>query len=143
MFYHYSCYGNIYFIILFSLQGYGMMTSEAVYLKPNGQVKNSGPLDYKIPGVRNIPRKFNVTLLKDCKGTKSLYSAKVDNLCTCIDLRFWYWILEYSINILSLIFTLPCCIPFLTFIIPIFKKKITLVIWNDHWKEKHEYSCWH
>lgn len=67
-----------------------MMTSEAVYLKPNGQVKNSGPLDYKIPGVRNIPRKFNVTLLKDCKGTKSLYSAKVDNLCTCIDLRFWY-----------------------------------------------------
>lgn len=53
------------------------MTSEAVYLKPNGQVKNSGPLDYKIPGVRNIPRKLNVTLLKDNRFKKSLYSAKV------------------------------------------------------------------
>ncbi|XP_071153980.1 xanthine dehydrogenase/oxidase-like [Mytilus edulis] len=58
------------------IQGYGLMTSEAVYLKPNGQVKNSGPLDYKIPGVRNIPRKLNVTLLKDNRFKKSLYSAK-------------------------------------------------------------------
>jgi xanthine dehydrogenase molybdopterin-binding subunit B len=38
---------------------------------------HSGPLDYKIPGLRNIPRKLNVTLLKDSKGTKAVYSSKV------------------------------------------------------------------
>lgn len=58
------------------VQGYGYMTMEAIYLRPNGQVKNSGPIDYKIPGVRNIPRQINVTLLKQNKEIKSLYSAK-------------------------------------------------------------------
>jgi hypothetical protein len=53
-------------------QGYGYVTTEEIKLNPDGQVKNSGPLDYKIPGLRNIPRKLNVTLLKDSKGTKDI-----------------------------------------------------------------------
>jgi hypothetical protein len=48
------------------------VTTEEIKLNPDGQVKNSGPLDYKIPGLRNIPRKLNVTLLKDSKGTKAV-----------------------------------------------------------------------
>ena len=54
-----------------------MYVYEAMYLTSQGQMKTNGPVNYKIPGVRNIPRKFNVTLLKDSKIEKSVYSSKV------------------------------------------------------------------
>jgi xanthine dehydrogenase molybdopterin-binding subunit B len=53
-----------------------MMTSEAVYLKPNGQVKNSGPLDYKIPGVRNIPRAIATIVVKTFSYTEEIDSFR-------------------------------------------------------------------
>ena len=53
---------------------------EEIKLNSDGRVKSSGPLDYKIPGLRNIPRKLNVTLLKESKGTKAVYSSKVSRI---------------------------------------------------------------
>lgn len=58
------------------MQGYGMLTTEKLDMSPNGQIKNSSSVTYKIPGVRNVPREFRVTLLKDCPNEKAIYSSK-------------------------------------------------------------------
>ncbi|XP_048742317.2 xanthine dehydrogenase/oxidase-like isoform X2 [Ostrea edulis] len=60
------------------VQGAGMMTLEQVtYDKDRGEVTLYGPGNYKIPGIRNIPKEFNVSLLKEAKGeNRPLYSSK-------------------------------------------------------------------
>ncbi|KAK3105888.1 hypothetical protein FSP39_007988 [Pinctada imbricata] len=58
------------------MMGCGMMTSEEIILNDKGHVDPIGPINYKVPGIRNIPREFHVTLLKEVKGGGSVYSAK-------------------------------------------------------------------
>ncbi|KAK3087977.1 hypothetical protein FSP39_013013 [Pinctada imbricata] len=58
------------------IQGYGMMTLENMKWTPEGVQISNGPINYKIPGVRNIPREFRVSLLKDSPNPKTLYSSK-------------------------------------------------------------------
>ncbi|KAL5009538.1 hypothetical protein ScPMuIL_011843 [Solemya velum] len=58
------------------VQGYGLMTMEQLKMTTEGQPLNFGPSTYRIPTVRNIPHKFNVTLLKDCPNEKAIYSSK-------------------------------------------------------------------
>jgi len=59
-----------------------MMTMEQMKYTSDGRIRTSGPLDYKIPCVRNIPREFKVKLLKDSEGGKAVYSSKV-TYCHC------------------------------------------------------------
>lgn len=56
-----------------------MMTSEQLTVNPDvGSIDAFGPINYKIPGIRNIPKDFNVSLLKEAAGGhKDLYSSKV------------------------------------------------------------------
>ena len=54
-----------------------MVTSEYIDLDNTGRMKNCSPTSYKIPNVRSIPRKFNVTLLKNHNVVKPVYSSKV------------------------------------------------------------------
>ena len=54
-----------------------MVTSEEITLNPKGHVSCTGPINYKVPGIRNIPKEFNVTLLKEVKGGGTVYSSKV------------------------------------------------------------------
>jgi xanthine dehydrogenase/oxidase len=48
------------------IQGQGLFTTEeSLWLRSNGQIFTRGPGAYKIPGFRDIPQIFNVSLLKD------------------------------------------------------------------------------
>ncbi|XP_078341833.1 xanthine dehydrogenase/oxidase-like isoform X2 [Crassostrea virginica] len=60
------------------VQGVGLMTNEKVMInKDTGELSSYGPGNYKVPGIRNIPKEFNVTLLKDAQGeNRPLYSSK-------------------------------------------------------------------
>lgn len=46
-------------------------------MSKTGQLLTRGPGAYKIPGFRNIPQEFNVTLLKDSPNVRAVYSSKV------------------------------------------------------------------
>lgn len=48
------------------MQGMGLFTmEESLWFRHNGQIFTRGPGNYKIPGFRDIPQEFNVSLLKD------------------------------------------------------------------------------
>lgn len=48
------------------VQGQGLFTTEeSLWLRNNGQIFTRGPGAYKIPGFRDIPQVFNVSMLKD------------------------------------------------------------------------------
>ncbi|KAJ8311861.1 hypothetical protein KUTeg_010587 [Tegillarca granosa] len=54
----------------------GLYTTEEIHLDKNGRISESGPVNYKIPTVRNIPREFKVKVLKDTENDLAVYSAK-------------------------------------------------------------------
>ncbi|EMD95965.1 hypothetical protein COCC4DRAFT_183960 [Bipolaris maydis ATCC 48331] len=48
------------------VQGQGLFTTEeSLWLRGTGNIATKGPGNYKIPGFRDIPQEFNVSLLKD------------------------------------------------------------------------------
>lgn len=48
------------------MQGMGLFTiEESLWLRASGQIFTRGPGAYKIPGFRDVPQEFNVSLLKD------------------------------------------------------------------------------
>jgi xanthine dehydrogenase/oxidase len=50
------------------IQGQGLFTTEeSLWHRASGQIFTRGPGNYKIPGFRDIPQIFNVSLLKDVK----------------------------------------------------------------------------
>ena len=55
-----------------------MVTSEYIDVDEKGKMMNCSPVSYKIPNVRSIPRKFNVTLVQEDNITTPVYSAKVN-----------------------------------------------------------------
>ena len=62
---------------MYILQGMGMVTSEYIDVDKTGRMMNCSPTSYKIPNVRSIPRKFNVTLMKNNDIVRPVYSSKV------------------------------------------------------------------
>ncbi|XP_033728479.1 xanthine dehydrogenase/oxidase-like [Pecten maximus] len=58
------------------VQGYGWVTMEELKFSPEGHTLACGPVDYKLPGVRNIPRRMKVSILKDCPNKGTVYSSK-------------------------------------------------------------------
>lgn len=59
------------------MQGYGLFTLEELVFSPNGTLMSKGPGMYKIPGILDIPKKFNVSLLKGAPNPRAVYSSKV------------------------------------------------------------------
>ncbi|RXG70722.1 Xanthine dehydrogenase, partial [Armadillidium vulgare] len=57
-------------------QGYGLYTLEQLRYSSSGELLTKGPNGYKIPTLVNIPREFNVTLLRDSVNEHSVYSSK-------------------------------------------------------------------
>jgi xanthine dehydrogenase/oxidase len=58
------------------MQGYGFYTlEEMVYDTKSGALLTRGPGNYKIPGFGDVPREFNVTLLKDSPNPKTMYAS--------------------------------------------------------------------
>lgn len=53
------------------------MTMEALYANKKGKILATGPLEYKVPCVQNIPREFNVKLLQNTEKVNAVYSSKV------------------------------------------------------------------
>lgn len=55
-----------------------MTTEKLTINKSTGELTLYGPGNYKVPGIKSIPKEFNVTLLKDAQGERRpLYSSKV------------------------------------------------------------------
>lgn len=53
------------------IQGQGLFTiEESLWTRHNGQIFTRGPGAYKIPGFRDIPQVFNVSLLKDVEWSQ-------------------------------------------------------------------------
>lgn len=61
------------------IQGQGLFTTEEPLWLQNGQPFTKGPGAYKIPGFRDIPQVFNVTMLKDVewKRLETIQRSKV------------------------------------------------------------------
>ena len=59
------------------VQGCGYVTLEEVLFSSEGKLLASGPGTYKIPAVTNVPRVFNVSLLRGAPNPKAVYSSKV------------------------------------------------------------------
>ena len=53
------------------------MMMEQQKISPKGILYTRGPGSYKIPGFGDIPIEFNVTLLKDSRNERAVYSSKV------------------------------------------------------------------
>ncbi|XP_072938679.1 xanthine dehydrogenase-like [Epargyreus clarus] len=58
------------------MQGYGYYTIEEMLFSPTGEVLSRGPGTYKIPGFSDIPKQFNVSLLKGAPNPRAVYSSK-------------------------------------------------------------------
>ncbi|XP_032515070.2 xanthine dehydrogenase-like [Danaus plexippus] len=58
------------------IQGYGYYTLEEMLFSPTGEVLTKGPGAYKIPGFSDIPKEFNVALLKGAPNARAVYSSK-------------------------------------------------------------------
>jgi xanthine dehydrogenase molybdopterin-binding subunit B len=53
------------------------VTTEEFKVASDGRIITRGPLNYKIPTIRNIPRQLKVSLLKESMKEKAVYSSKV------------------------------------------------------------------
>ncbi|CAB4069123.1 XDH [Lepeophtheirus salmonis] len=58
------------------VQGYGLYTMEQLLHTPDGELITKGPSNYKIPGFKDIPKEFNVSLLRGSKNSRAVYSSK-------------------------------------------------------------------
>ncbi|XP_012285981.1 xanthine dehydrogenase [Orussus abietinus] len=58
------------------IQGYGLFTLEELIYSPTGILYSRGPGTYKLPGFADIPREFNVSLLKGAPNPRAVYSSK-------------------------------------------------------------------
>ncbi|CAG9858905.1 unnamed protein product [Phyllotreta striolata] len=58
------------------MQGYGLFVMEEMVYSPKGDTITRGPGTYKLPGLGDIPREFNVSLLKGVSNPRAVYSSK-------------------------------------------------------------------
>lgn len=59
------------------VQGMGWLTSEELWWDSEGRLRTVGPSTYKIPGSRDAPREFNVTILDDVPNREeTVYRSK-------------------------------------------------------------------
>lgn len=58
------------------VQGMGWFLMEDCKWDDNGNLLNSSPDTYKIPGIRDIPQKFNIEILKGYPNTKAIRKSK-------------------------------------------------------------------
>lgn len=77
-----------------------MMTSEQLTVDPKvGSLDACGPINYKIPGIKNIPKDFKVSLLKEAAGGhKELYSSKV-RICIYINIYCYEYFLTKKVYV--------------------------------------------
>ena len=59
------------------MQGYGLFVMEQLLHSPEGRLITTGPGAYKIPAFGDIPKEFNVSLLRGSKNSRAVYSSKV------------------------------------------------------------------
>ncbi|CAL8080403.1 unnamed protein product [Orchesella dallaii] len=58
------------------MQGYGLLTMEELLYSPKGLMLTKGPGMYKIPSMGDIPRQFNISMLRGAPNPKAVYSSK-------------------------------------------------------------------
>lgn len=61
------------------MQAYGLFALEDHRWSANGMLLTNGPHAYKIPTFMDVPTEFNVTLLRNSKTEKAVYSSKVQS----------------------------------------------------------------
>ena len=60
------------------MQGYGLFVMGETVMSPDGNLFTKGPGTYKLPGFGDIPKEFNVSLLKGSSNPRVVYSSKVN-----------------------------------------------------------------
>ncbi|XP_071527934.1 xanthine dehydrogenase/oxidase [Panulirus ornatus] len=58
------------------MQGLGLFTLEELRYTPEGVLLTRGPGAYKIPGFQDIPKEFNVSLLRGAPNPRAVFSSK-------------------------------------------------------------------
>uniref|UniRef100_A0AC35U6V0 Xanthine dehydrogenase n=1 Tax=Rhabditophanes sp. KR3021 TaxID=114890 RepID=A0AC35U6V0_9BILA len=58
------------------IQGYGLYTMEEIKMRSDGVRHTRGPGTYKIPSADDVPRHFNVKLLKGSSNNRAIFSSK-------------------------------------------------------------------
>eukprot|EP00095_Tigriopus_kingsejongensis_P011121 snap_masked-scaffold645_size120276-processed-gene-0.3 protein:Tk11121 transcript:snap_masked-scaffold645_size120276-processed-gene-0.3-mRNA-1 annotation:"xanthine dehydrogenase oxidase-like" len=58
------------------VQGYGLFVMEQLIHSPSGNLLTRGPGAYKIPGFGDIPKEFNVSLLRGAPNPRAVFSSK-------------------------------------------------------------------
>uniref|UniRef100_A0A0K0E8Z9 xanthine dehydrogenase n=1 Tax=Strongyloides stercoralis TaxID=6248 RepID=A0A0K0E8Z9_STRER len=58
------------------IQGYGLFTMEEIKIRNDGVRHTRGPGTYKIPSADDVPRHFNVKLLKGSSNKMAIFSSK-------------------------------------------------------------------
>lgn len=58
------------------VQGMGWCTMEEIKWDNKGKLLNNSPDTYKIPGLRNIPERFNTKLFKNNSNSNTVYNSK-------------------------------------------------------------------
>uniref|UniRef100_A0A0N5B9E6 xanthine dehydrogenase n=1 Tax=Strongyloides papillosus TaxID=174720 RepID=A0A0N5B9E6_STREA len=58
------------------IQGYGLFTMEEIKIRSDGVRHTRGPGTYKIPSADDVPRHFNVKLLKGSSNKMAIFSSK-------------------------------------------------------------------
>lgn len=58
------------------VQGYGLFAMEEMMYSPSGVTYTRGPGAYKIPGFKDIPQEFTVSLLRNAPNERAVMSSK-------------------------------------------------------------------
>lgn len=58
------------------VQGYGLFCLEEMLYSPKGYTFTQGPGAYKLPGFKDIPTNFRVSLLRNAPNDKAIHSSK-------------------------------------------------------------------
>ncbi|XP_031572743.1 xanthine dehydrogenase/oxidase-like isoform X2 [Actinia tenebrosa] len=58
------------------IQGAGMYTIEELRFSPDGRLLTTGPKTYKIPTSADIPKEFNVHILKESRNDQAIHASK-------------------------------------------------------------------
>lgn len=58
------------------IQGLGWMTTENLFYDQNGKLLSHSPSTYKIPSIHDIPRIFNIDLVKNQENTVNIHGTK-------------------------------------------------------------------
>ncbi|MCK9208432.1 MAG: molybdopterin-dependent oxidoreductase, partial [Salinivirgaceae bacterium] len=107
------------------IQGVGWCTTEEIKWDAKGNMLNHSPDTYKIPGVRDIPLKFHVSLLENAPNPNTILQSKAVGEPPFIHALSVFFALKYAVSSVNNHATYP------VLNIPATNEKLVLAIENS------------